>query len=68
MADQFAIAIRVETVADLRRGLENASRPFCFGIIEAITGFHDPSPVNVKYMHASAKRAEPRSGARAADF
>lgn len=43
IADQSAIAIRVESVADLRGGWRTLPDP-CFGIIEAIMGFHDPSP------------------------
>jgi hypothetical protein len=51
------VGIRVETVAELRRALENAAQSSSFVIIEAMTGYCDLSPISVKYIRASAKRA-----------
>src|SRR6266542_48127 len=51
------VGIRVQTVAELRRALENAAQSSSFVIIEAMTGYRDLSPISVKYIRASAKRA-----------
>jgi indolepyruvate decarboxylase len=51
------VGIRVETVAELRRALENATHSSAFVIIEAMTGYRDLSPISVKYIRASAQRA-----------
>jgi indolepyruvate decarboxylase len=51
------VGIRVETVAELRRALENAAQSSSFVVIEAMTGYRDLSPVSIKYIRASAKRA-----------
>jgi TPP-dependent 2-oxoacid decarboxylase len=51
------VGIRVKTVAELRRALENAAQSSSFVIIEAMTGYRDLSPISVKYIRASAKRA-----------
>ena len=50
------VGIRVETVAQLRRALENAAQSSAFVIIEAMTGYRDLSPISIKYIRASAKR------------
>ena len=52
------VGIKVETVAELRRALENASHSSAFVIIEAMTGYRDLSPISVKYIRASAQRAQ----------
>jgi indolepyruvate decarboxylase len=52
------VGIRVETVAELRRALENAAQSSSFVMIETMTGYRDLSPISVKYIRASAKRAE----------
>jgi hypothetical protein len=44
-------------VAELRRALENAAQSSAFVIIEAMTGYRDLSPISIKYIRASAKRA-----------
>jgi TPP-dependent 2-oxoacid decarboxylase len=51
------VGIRVETVAELRRALENAAQSSSFVIIEAMTGYRDLSPISIKYIRASAQRA-----------
>lgn len=51
------VGIKVETVAELRRALENAAQSSAFVIIEAMTGYRDLSPIGIKYIRASAKRA-----------
>jgi indolepyruvate decarboxylase len=51
------VGIRVETVAELRRALENAAQSSSFVVVEAMTGYRDLSPVSIKYIRASAKRA-----------
>jgi len=51
------VGIRVQTVAELRRALENAAQSSAFVIIEAMTGYRDLSPISIKYIRASAKRA-----------
>jgi thiamine pyrophosphate-dependent acetolactate synthase large subunit-like protein len=51
------VGIRVQTVAELRRALENAAQSSAFVIIEAMTGYRDLSPISIKYNRASAKRA-----------
>jgi indolepyruvate decarboxylase len=51
------VGIRVQTVAQLRRALENAAQSSAFVIIEAMTGYRDLSPISIKYIRASAKRA-----------
>jgi len=52
------IGFRVETVAELRDALEEAARAPTFVIIEAMIGYRDLSPITVKYIRASAKRAK----------
>lgn len=49
---------RVETVAQLRRALEEAERASTFSIIEVMTGPRDLSPISVKYIRASAKKGK----------
>jgi len=49
---------RVETVGQLRRALEQAARSPTFTIIEVIIGPRDLSPITVKYIRASAKKAQ----------
>jgi indolepyruvate decarboxylase len=52
---------RVETVAQLRRALDEAEKSSSFAIIEVLTGPRDLSPMSVKYIRASAKKAEIKS-------
>lgn len=52
------IGFRVETVAELRDALEEAAKRSSFVIIEAMIGYRDLSPITVKYIRASAKKAE----------
>lgn len=47
----------VKTVAKLREALEKAAQSTSFVIIEAMIGYRDLSPITVKYIRASAKRA-----------
>jgi TPP-dependent 2-oxoacid decarboxylase len=49
---------RVETVAQLRRALEQAANSPTFTIIEVTIGPKDLSPISVKYIRASAKKAQ----------
>jgi indolepyruvate decarboxylase len=49
---------RVETVAQLRRALEQAAESPTFTIIEVMIGPRDLSPITVKYIRASAKKAQ----------
>jgi len=49
---------RVETVAQLRRALEQAAESPAFTIIEVMIGARDLSPLSVKYIRASAKKAQ----------
>ena len=49
---------RVETVAQLRRALEQAAESPTFTIIEVMIGARDLSPLSVKYIRASAKKAQ----------
>jgi len=49
---------RVETVGQLRRALEQAARSPTFTIIEVMIGPRDLSPITVKYIRASAKKAQ----------
>jgi len=51
------VGFRVETVAELRDALEEAAKSASFVIIEAMTGSRDLSPITVKYIRASAKKA-----------
>ncbi len=51
------VGFRVETVAELRDALEEAAKSSSFVIIEAMTGSRDLSPITVKYIRASAKKA-----------
>jgi len=51
------VRIRGQTVAELRRAFENAAQSSAFVIIEAMTGYRDLSPISIKYIRASAKRA-----------
>jgi indolepyruvate decarboxylase len=48
----------VQTVRQLRRALEEAARSTAFAIIEVAIGFRDLSPVTIKYIRASAKKAQ----------
>ena len=52
---------RVETVAQLRRSLEQAAESPTFTIIEVMIGAKDLSPLSVKYIRASAKKAQPKN-------
>ncbi|HEX9442798.1 MAG TPA: thiamine pyrophosphate-binding protein [Candidatus Binatia bacterium] len=54
---------RVETVAQLRRALDEAEKSPSFAIIEVMTGPRDLSPMSVKYIRASAKKAQIKSRA-----
>jgi indolepyruvate decarboxylase len=47
---------RVETVAQLRRALDEAAKSAAFAIIEVMTGPRDLSPMSIKYIRASAKK------------
>jgi indolepyruvate decarboxylase len=49
---------RVETLGQLRRALEQAAKSPTFTIIEVMTGPRDLSPITVKYIRASAKKAQ----------
>ena len=49
---------RVETVGQLRRALEQAANSSAFTIVEVMIGPKDLSPVSVKYIRASAKKAQ----------
>jgi indolepyruvate decarboxylase len=49
---------RVETVAQLRRALDEAENAATFSIVEVMTGPRDLSPVSVKYIRASAKKGK----------
>jgi indolepyruvate decarboxylase len=52
---------RVETVAQLRRALDEAKKANTFSIIEVMTGPRDLSPMSVKYIRASAKKGKAKS-------
>ncbi len=56
---------RVETVAQLRRALDEAKKAPSFSIIEVMTGPRDLSPVSVKYIRASAKKGKAKATAAA---
>jgi TPP-dependent 2-oxoacid decarboxylase len=49
---------RVETAAQLRRALDQAAKSPVFAIIEVLIGPRDLSPITVKYIRASAKKAQ----------
>jgi TPP-dependent 2-oxoacid decarboxylase len=49
---------RVETVAQLRRALDDAAKSSAFAIIEVLIGSRDLSPISVKYIRASARKAQ----------
>lgn len=49
---------RVETVAQFRRALDDAAKSSSFAIIEVMTGARDLSPMSVKYIRGSAKKAQ----------
>jgi indolepyruvate decarboxylase len=49
---------RVETVAQLRRALNEAEKATTFSIVEVMTGPRDLSPVSIKYIRASAKKGK----------
>jgi len=52
------LGFRVETAAELRQALEKAADASSFAIIEAMIGYRDLSPITVKYIRASARRAQ----------
>lgn len=52
---------RVETVAQLRRALDEAKKANAFSIVEVMTGPRDLSPMSVKYIRASAKKGKAKS-------
>ncbi len=52
------VGFEVKTVAELREALEKAAQSASFVIIEAMIGYRDLSPITVKYIRASAKRAK----------
>jgi indolepyruvate decarboxylase len=49
---------RVETVAQLRRALDEAEKARTFSIVEVMTGPRDLSPISIKYIRASAKKGK----------
>jgi TPP-dependent 2-oxoacid decarboxylase len=49
---------RVETVAQLRRALDEAAASSSFAILEVMIGSRDLSPITVKYIRVSAKKAQ----------
>jgi TPP-dependent 2-oxoacid decarboxylase len=49
---------RVKTVTQLRRALDEAAKSSAFAIIEVLIGSRDLSPVTIKYIRASAKKAQ----------
>jgi hypothetical protein len=49
---------RVETVAQLHRALEQAAKSPTFTIVEVMIAPRDLSPISVKYIRASAKKAQ----------
>ena len=54
---------QVKTVAQLRRALDEAAKSSAFAIIEVLIGPRDLSPVTIKYIRASAKKAQIKSQA-----
>jgi indolepyruvate decarboxylase len=52
---------RVETVGQLRRALDQTAKCPAFAIIEVVIGPRDLSPITVKYIRASAKKAQIKS-------
>jgi indolepyruvate decarboxylase len=52
---------RVETVGQLRRALDQAAKSPAFAIIEVMIGPRDLSPITLKYIRASAKKAQIRN-------
>jgi indolepyruvate decarboxylase len=48
----------VETVGQLRHALEQAAKSPAFAIIEVMIGPRDLSPITLKYIRASAKKAQ----------
>ena len=53
---------KVKTAAELRGALEEAAGSSQFAIIEVSTGPRDLSPITMKYIRASAKKAQMNSG------
>jgi TPP-dependent 2-oxoacid decarboxylase len=49
---------RVETAGQLRRALEQAAKSSAFALIEVMIGPKDLSPITLKYIRASAKKAQ----------
>jgi len=49
---------RVETVAQLRRALEESAKSSSFAIIEVTIGARDLSPITLKYIRASGRKAQ----------
>ena len=54
---------RVETVGQLRRALEQAAKSCDFSIIEVMIGPRDLSPITLKYIRGSARRAQLKANA-----
>jgi indolepyruvate decarboxylase len=52
---------RVEMVGQLRRALDQAAKSPAFAIIEVMIGSRDLSPITLKYIRASAKKAQIRN-------
>lgn len=52
------VGFRVETVAELRDALVEAAKAPPFVIIEAMIGYRDLSPVTVKFIRTSARKAK----------
>lgn len=52
------VGFRVATVAELRDALEEAAKSRRPVIVETMIGYRDLSPVSVKYIRASAKKAK----------
>ena len=49
---------RVATVAQLRRALDETAKSYSFANMEVMTGAGDLSPITLKYIRASAKKAQ----------
>jgi indolepyruvate decarboxylase len=56
--DWGGIGIKVSRLGELRPALEAAHRAKSFAILEVEVGYHDLSPISLKYIKAAAKRSQ----------
>jgi thiamine pyrophosphate-dependent acetolactate synthase large subunit-like protein len=64
--DWGGVGFTVTRLSELRAALEAANASKSFAIVEVQVGYHDLSPISLKYIKAAAKRSQTPKGANGA--